>query len=115
MFQTQYSTVFDGDEKWQSLEAPTGERYDWDEWSTYARKRPFFDGIPKEPTDISDIEGGRILAILGDSVTTDHISPAGGIASGSPAAEYLGRNEVGEKDFNTYGSCLLYTSPSPRD
>ena len=104
MFQTQYSTVFDGDEKWQSLEAPTGERYDWDEWSTYARKPPFFDGIPKEPTDISDIEGGRILAILGDSVTTDHISPAGGIASGSPAAEYLGRNEVGEKDFNTYGS-----------
>ena len=104
MFQSQYSTVFDGDEKWQDLEAPTGERYDWDEWSTYARKPPFFENISRTPEGISDIEQARILAIFGNSVTTDHISPAGGIASGSPAAEYLGKNEVNEKDFNTYGS-----------
>ena len=104
MFQEQYKTVFDGDEKWQDLEAPTGERYDWDEWSTYARKPPFFENMSRNPEGISDIEQARILAIFGNSVTTDHISPAGGIASGSPAAEYLGKNEVNERDFNTYGS-----------
>ena len=104
MFQDQYKTVFDGDEKWQELEAPTGERYDWDEWSTYARKPPFFENMNRLPEGITDIEQGRILAIFGNSVTTDHISPAGGIASDSPAAEYLGKNEVNEKDFNTYGS-----------
>ena len=104
MFQDQYKTVFDGDEKWQELEAPTGERYDWDEWSTYARKPPFFENMNRLPEGITDIEQGRILAIFGTSVTTDHISPAGGIASDSPAAEYLGKNEVNEKDFNTYGS-----------
>jgi aconitate hydratase len=104
MFQEQYKTVFDGDEKWQDLEAPTGERYDWDEWSTYTRKPPFFENMSRHPEGISDIEHARILAIFGNSVTTDHISPAGGIASGSPAAEYLGKNEVNERDFNTYGS-----------
>jgi aconitate hydratase len=103
-FKKQYGAVFDGDEAWRALKVPAGETFAWDEKSTYARRPPFFDDIPKEPSAPTDIEDARCLALLGDSVTTDHISPAGNIAKTSPAAKYLEANGVDRKDFNSYGA-----------
>ncbi|MDP2326832.1 MAG: aconitate hydratase AcnA [Dehalococcoidia bacterium] len=104
MFRREYADVFKGDERWQALVAPTGERFQWDPNSTYVRRPPFFDNVSREPLPVRDISDARVLAVFGDSVTTDHISPAGGIAKGSPAARYLEENEVAQKDFNQYGS-----------
>jgi aconitate hydratase len=104
MFRKSYEEVFDGDQRWNSLEVPTGELFAWDEDSTYVRQPPFFVGLPKEPEPISDIENARVLAVLGDSVTTDHISPAGSIKRDGPAARYLVEQGVQPKDFNSYGS-----------
>ncbi len=104
MFVKSYKTVFDGDERWQSLPNPTGERFEWDETSTYIRNPPFFDGITREPTPPADVRGARVLAVLGDSVTTDHISPAGSIPADSPAGKYLISQGVQPSDFNSYGA-----------
>jgi len=104
MFRKSYGEVFEGDERWTSLEVPTGEAFAWDESSTYVRRPPFFDGMPAEPEPVTDIEGARVLAVLGDSVTTDHISPAGSIKRDSPAGRYLIEHGVQPKDFNSYGS-----------
>ena len=104
MFTTQYAGVFDGDERWRSLETPTGAIFEWDEKSTYVRKPPYFDGMTMETTPVSNIQGARVLAKLGDSVTTDHISPAGNIKADSPAGQYLVEHGVERKDFNSYGS-----------
>jgi aconitate hydratase len=104
MFRKSYAEVFEGDERWASLELPTGELFAWDEESTYVRRPPFFDGLDREPAQIGDIEGARTLAMLGDSVTTDHISPAGSIKRESPAGRYLIEHGVAPKDFNSYGS-----------
>nr|WP_218869008.1 aconitate hydratase AcnA [Leifsonia psychrotolerans] len=104
MFTTQYAGVFDGDERWRSLETPTGAIFEWDEKSTYVRRPPYFDGMTMETTPVSDIQGARVLAKLGDSVTTDHISPAGNIKADSPAGQYLVEHGVDRKDFNSYGS-----------
>ena len=95
MFHKSYGEVFDGDERWNSLEAPTGEEFAWDERSTYVRKPPYFDGMPREPEPLADIDGARVLAVLGDSVTTDHISPAGSIKRDSPAGRYLNSRTTG--------------------
>ncbi len=104
MFRSTYAHVFDGDERWRSLPVPTGERFAWDESSTYIRNPPFFEDLTKEPPASSDITGARVLALLGDSVTTDHISPAGSIPSDSPAGQYLISKGVSPKDFNSYGA-----------
>ena len=104
MFVNQYSNVFDGDEKWAAVPAPTGELFGWDPQSTYVRRPPFFENLPRDPQPRSDIKDARVLAVLGDSVTTDHISPAGGIARNSPAAQYLEQHEVLPKDYNQYGA-----------
>ncbi len=104
MFTTQYAGVFDGDERWRSLPTPAGDVFEWDEASTYVRKPPYFDGMTMELTPVSDIAGARVLATLGDSVTTDHISPAGSIKSDSPAGQYLTEHSIDRKDFNSYGS-----------
>jgi aconitate hydratase len=104
MFRKSYGEVFEGDERWGSLEVPTGQRFEWDEDSTYVREPPFFEGLSREPTPIADIEGARVLALLGDSVTTDHISPAGSIKRDSPAGRYLIEHGVLPKSFNSYGS-----------
>ncbi len=104
MFRKSYGEVFDGDERWNSLEVPTGERFSWDAESTYVRRPPFFEDLPGEPEPITDIEGARVLAVLGDSVTTDHISPAGAIKRDGPAGRYLIDHGVQPKDFNSYGS-----------
>ena len=104
MFLDEYASVFDGDETWQSLPIPTGDTFEWDEASTYVRKAPYFDGMPAEPVAVADVEGARVLAKLGDSVTTDHISPAGSIKADSPAGDYLRSKGVEAKDFNSYGS-----------
>ncbi len=104
MFRSQYADVFTGDEEWRELPVPTGERFGWDEWSTYVRRPPFFDGMAREPGAPRDIVSGRVLALLGDSVTTDHISPAGAIADGSPAGRYLQEHEVPAREFNSYGA-----------
>ena len=104
MFKKDYSSVFEGDHRWKSLDTPTGKTFDWDPKSTYVRKPPYFDGMPAQPKPVTDIAGARVLAILGDSVTTDHISPAGNIKADSPAGKYLEDNGVGRKDFNSYGS-----------
>lgn len=104
MFTKQYATVFEGDERWRNLPTPTGAVFEWDEESTYVRRPPYFDGMTMELTPVSDIQGARVLATLGDSVTTDHISPAGNIKAGTPAAEYLTEHGVAQKDFNSYGS-----------
>ena len=104
MFVHQYSNVFDGDDKWAAVAAPTGELFGWDPQSTYVRRPPFFDNLPRDPQPREDIRDARVLAVLGDSVTTDHISPAGGIAKNSPAAMYLEQHEVLAKDFNQYGA-----------
>ncbi len=104
MFKKDYATVFDGDHRWKSLDTPTGKTFDWDPQSTYVRKPPYFEGMPAEPKPVTDITGARVLAILGDSVTTDHISPAGNIKADSPAGKYLEAHGVDRKDFNSYGS-----------
>jgi aconitate hydratase len=104
MFRKSYEEVFDGDERWNSLEVPSGELFAWDEESTYVRQPPFFQNLPAEPEPISDIEDARVLAVLGDSVTTDHISPAGSIKRDGPAGTYLIEQGVEPKDFNSYGS-----------
>jgi aconitate hydratase len=103
-FITQYATVFEGDERWKNLPTPTGPVFEWDQDSTYVRKAPYFDGMTMELTPVADIRGARVLATLGDSVTTDHISPAGNIKIGTPAAKYLEQHGVRQKDFNSYGS-----------
>ena len=104
MFTKDYASVFDGDHRWKSLATPTGKTFEWDTKSTYVRRPPYFDGMPKQPTPVTDIAGARVMAILGDSVTTDHISPAGNIKADSPAGKYLAEHGVDRKDFNSYGS-----------
>src|SRR5690606_15746474 len=104
MFSRGYADVFAGDETWQSLPTPEGDIFEWDPDSTYVRKPPYFDGMGHEPEPVTDISGARVLAKLGDSVTTDHISPAGAIKSDSPAGEYLRSHGVTRRDFNSYGS-----------
>ena len=104
MFTKDYASVFDGDHRWRALATPTGKTFEWDAQSTYVRKPPYFDGMPKEPVPVVDISGARVLAILGDSVTTDHISPAGNIKVDSPAGKYLSDHGIDRKDFNSYGS-----------
>ncbi|GAA2118094.1 aconitate hydratase [Nocardioides bigeumensis] len=104
MFGESYADVFAGDEQWRSLETPEGDTFAWDESSTYVRKPPYFDGMPDEPEPVADITGARILLKLGDSVTTDHISPAGAIKKDSPAGSYLAEHGVEQRDFNSYGS-----------
>lgn len=104
MFNSKYATVFDGDEHWKSLPTPDGNIFAWDEKSTYVRKAPYFDGMPREAAPVSDISGARVLLKLGDSVTTDHISPAGSFKADTPAGQYLIENGVEPRDFNTYGS-----------
>ncbi|SMD25092.1 aconitate hydratase [Lentzea albidocapillata] len=99
-----YQNVFSGDERWQSLPTPTGNTFEWDSESTYVRKPPYFEGMEMEPKPVTDISGARVLALLGDSVTTDHISPAGSIKADSPAGKYLTEHGVERKDFNSYGS-----------
>ncbi len=104
MFTSRYADVFAGDEKWQSLPTPTGDTFAWDAGSTYVRKPPYFDGMGAAPSPVTDVVGARVLAKLGDSVTTDHISPAGSIKADTPAGRYLAENGVERKDFNSYGS-----------
>jgi aconitate hydratase len=104
MFRRSYSEVFAGDERWNGLEVPTGERFAWEPDSTYVRLPPYFQGMPAEPAPVCDIDDARVLALLGDSVTTDHISPAGSIKRDSPAGAYLQEQGVQPRDFNSYGS-----------
>ena len=104
MFTKRYADVFKGDEKWQSLSTPTGKTFTWVDSSTYVRKPPYFENMPKTPGKVSDISSARVLAWLGDSVTTDHISPAGSIKAESPAGKYLTQHGIDKKDFNSYGS-----------
>jgi len=104
MFTKEYGEVFDGDERWRSLPTPDSEVFEWDSESTYVRKPPYFDGMTLETTPVSDIAGARVLAKLGDSVTTDHISPAGNIKADSPAGQYLADHGIDRTDFNSYGS-----------
>jgi aconitate hydratase len=104
MFKKDYSSVFAGDHRWTSLATPTGKVFEWDAKSTYVRKPPYFEGMPRNPVPVTDINSARVLAKLGDSVTTDHISPAGSIKADSPAGKYLAENGVAKADFNSYGS-----------
>jgi len=104
MFIKNYADVFKGDDRWRNLPTPEGKTFDWDTDSTYVRKPPYFDGMPAEPEPVSDISGAKVLALLGDSVTTDHISPAGSIKPGTPAAQYLDEHGIEHKDYNSYGS-----------
>ncbi|MCC3330367.1 aconitate hydratase AcnA [Nocardia abscessus] len=104
MFLEDYKDVFRGDERWRGLPTPEGKTFEWDPQSTYVRKPPYFEGMPQTPEAVTDIKGARVLALLGDSVTTDHISPAGNIKPGTPAAQYLEANGVERKDYNSYGS-----------
>jgi len=104
MYRSSYSDVFAGDERWRNLPTPDGDVFEWDDASTYVRKPPYFEGMPREPEPVSDIAGARVLLKLGDSVTTDHISPAGSIKADSPAGQYLTDNGVERADFNSYGS-----------
>jgi aconitate hydratase len=104
MFTKRYADVFKGDERWQKLSTPTGKTFTWDNTSTYVRKPPYFENMPKLPNKLSDISNARVLAWLGDSVTTDHISPAGSIKADSPAGKYLIEHGIDKKDFNSYGS-----------
>jgi aconitate hydratase len=104
MFTKDYADVFAGDQRWQSLPTPTGKTFEWAEDSTYVRKPPYFEGMQMEPSPVTEISGARVLALLGDSVTTDHISPAGAIKQDSPAGKYLTEHGVARKDFNSYGS-----------
>jgi aconitate hydratase len=104
MFREQYADVFSGDHRWQTLDVPTGDRFAWDPDSTYVRNPPFFDDITMDPAPLKDIVSGRALAVLGDSITTDHISPAGSIKKDSPAGKYLIEHGVKPADFNSYGA-----------
>ncbi len=104
MFSVQYAGVFEGDERWKALPTPLGATFDWDEQSTYVRRPPYFEGMQAKPAPVSDISNARVLALLGDSVTTDHISPAGSIKLDSPAGKYLTEHGVARADFNSYGS-----------
>ncbi|WGD36332.1 aconitate hydratase [Lysinibacter sp. HNR] len=104
MFTNKYGSVFDGDDRWRSLPIPTGNVFEWDSESTYVRKPPYFEGMTMETTPVTNIAGARVLAKLGDSVTTDHISPAGNIKADTPAGQYLIANGIARKDFNSYGS-----------
>ncbi len=104
MFRKSYGEVFAGDERWNSLDVPEGDRFAWEQDSTYVRLPPYFEGMPAEPERLADIEGARVLALLGDSVTTDHISPAGSIKRDGPAGAYLQEHGVAPRDFNSYGS-----------
>ncbi|MGA9874672.1 MAG: aconitate hydratase, partial [Solirubrobacteraceae bacterium] len=104
MFRSSYGEVFAGDERWNSLQVPEGDRFQWEADSTYVRLPPYFEGMPAQPQQLTDIEGARVLALLGDSVTTDHISPAGSIKRDGPAGAYLQEHGVAPRDFNSYGS-----------
>jgi aconitate hydratase len=104
MYASSYKDVFAGDERWQAIPVPAGDAFTWDAASTYVRKPPYFDGMTREPQPLTDIIGAKALALLGDSVTTDHISPAGSIKVDSPAGRYLQEHGVAPKDFNSYGS-----------
>ncbi|MGH3670658.1 MAG: aconitate hydratase, partial [Pseudonocardiaceae bacterium] len=104
MYTKDYANVFTGDERWRSLATPDGQTFTWDPESTYVRKPPYFEGMTAQPPPVTDISGARVLALLGDSVTTDHISPAGAIKADSPAGRYLAGRGVERKDFNSYGS-----------
>ena len=104
MFTRDYADVFKGDDNWRGLDIPSGDTFAWDEASTYVRRPPYFDGMPAEPEPVTDIVGAKVLAKLGDSVTTDHISPAGAIKTDSPAGKYLTEHGVERRDFNSYGS-----------
>src|SRR5437016_6886051 len=104
MFTKSYAHVFEGDERWRSLPVPKGETYAWERDSTYIRKAPYFDDMAVKPSEVEEIRGARVLAVLGDSVTTDHISPAGSIKKESPAGKYLIEHGVKPADFNSYGS-----------
>jgi aconitate hydratase len=104
MFRDVYSDVFTGDERWRELDTPSGDLFAWDPDSTYVRLPPYFEGMQREPRTVEDIEGARVLVMLGDSVTTDHISPAGAIRPQSPAGEYLIEHGVERREFNSYGA-----------
>jgi aconitate hydratase len=104
MFTSRYQDVFAGDSRWQNLDTPTGATFDWDPKSTYVRRPPYFENMPAQPVPVTDVAQARVLAKLGDSVTTDHISPAGSIREDSPAGKYLKENGVAKADFNSYGS-----------
>jgi aconitate hydratase len=104
MFSSRYADVYAGDERWRALEIPGGDLYEWEDASTYIRQPPYFAALPREPGRIDDLEGARCLVLLGDSVTTDHISPAGSIRPESPAGRYLLERGVERPDFNSYGS-----------
>jgi len=104
MFEKDYADVFAGDARWQGLPTPAGKTFEWDDASTYVRKPPYFEGMTMAPVPVEDISGARVLALLGDSVTTDHISPAGSIKADSPAGKYLAEHGIDRKDFNSYGS-----------
>jgi aconitate hydratase len=104
MFSDSYGDVFGGDERWRGLQIPEGSIFEWDDASTYVRNPPYFEGITREPAPVTDITDARVLAVLGDSVTTDHISPAGNIKKDSPAGAYLQEHGVQPRDFNSYGS-----------
>ena len=103
-FTKEYADVFSGDERWQNLSTPEGNVFEWEDSSTYVRKAPYFDGMELEPSPVTDVSGARVLLKLGDSVTTDHISPAGAIKKDSPAGKYLSENGVETRSFNSYGS-----------
>jgi len=103
-FEAGYAGVFDGDERWNALDSPASSRYPWNEDSTYVRRPPFFDGMPARPEEPQAVTAARVLALLGDSVTTDHISPAGAIPARSPAGQWLSEQGVGPREFNSYGS-----------
>ncbi|MBI2176934.1 MAG: aconitate hydratase, partial [Candidatus Tectomicrobia bacterium] len=104
MFRKSYADVFKGDLRWMGIPTPKGELFDWQEYSTYVRKAPYFEGMKRHPDPVNDIKGARVLALLGDSITTDHISPAGSIRADGPAGKYLVMNDVTQRDFNSYGS-----------
>jgi aconitate hydratase len=104
MFAREYGDVFEGDARWRALPVPEGDRYAWDDASTYIKRAPFFDGLARTPREVTDVAGARVLAYLGDSITTDHISPAGSIKTDGPAGRYLRERNVQQPDFNSYGS-----------
>src|SRR3984885_6062673 len=104
MFTADYADVFKGDDNWRGMQVPTGDTFEWVDDSTYVRRPPYFDGMPAEPAPVTDIQGAKVLAKLGDSVTTDHISPAGAIKATGPAGLYLTEHGIERADFNSYGS-----------
>ncbi len=104
MFEREYAAVFEGDENWRALHVDATERYEWDPASEYVKRPPYFDGMPEQPPALQDVRGARAIAVLGDSVTTDHISPAGSIARNSPAGKYLSERGIEPRDFNSYGA-----------